>query len=463
MKKSLLKRILAVTLSSALILAMAGCSSSSSSSDSSDAEEAEEEETEEAAEEAEEAAEEEAAETESSGETVTLSFYIWSDEENYISKVVDQFNSEQDAIYVDMTVVAESEYDDKLKVMLAGGTEADIVDIRGMAQTSTYANQGALLDITEYIEASDLDTSAYGDLWEESRINGSFYALPTRTTCWALFYNADILEELGIDEPGQMTWDEYIDYSLEIQEAMEGKTAEDGTALTAGFWVPWIYHFYAVQSGVYADDTDTTTIQQSLELLNELWTNGSHYTYEQVSSDVYDYMTEFENGHTALLPNGEWCVNMLMEAKANGETDINWKVAPMPVPEGVEDGTSWGQFQFCAITSTTEHPDEAYEFLEYLCGPEGAEVYASTGMIHAYSTDGAAEALIEASGVESASVLFEAKKNSEQPSTTGYDEFVTALSECAQLYFLGETDIDTCMADFTALADELREEYGYNE
>ena len=256
----------------------------------------------------------------------------------------------------------------------------------------------------------------------------------------------------------QMTWTEYKDYADKLRDFYDGKTAEDGTPIKAGYWVPWIYVFDAVQHGSYANDEDTQYLQESIELLKSLYSDGSHYSYEDVSSGTYDYISEFENGHVALLPNGEWCVNMLMQAQAEGKTDVNWEVAPMPVPEGVEDGTSWGQFQFAGITASTQHPDEAFDFLKYLSGEQGAEIYASSGMIHAYSTDSAAQALKDASGKESVQVLFDAKKIQEQPTTEGYDQFLNAFNEQAQLYFLDEQDIDTTMANFKDQADALRAE-----
>ena len=79
-------------------------------------------------------------------------------------------------------------------------------------------------------------------------------------------------------------------------------------------------------------------------------------------------------------------------------------------------------------------------------------------MIHAYSTDSAAQALKDASGKESVQVLFDAKKIQEQPTTEGYDQFLNAFNEQAQLYFLDEQDIDTTMANFKDQADALRAE-----
>lgn len=457
MKSKMFRRLMAISLSTVMTVGLAGCGSSTANRTSagqtgtSAASEASSENA---------SSDVSASETASaSGDKVKLSFYIWSDEENYISKVVDSYNASQNKVEVDLNTVASDDYDDKLKVMLAGDTSVDLVDIRGVAQMTTYANQGALLDISDRISKSGLDTSKYGDMWKTSDVDGKYYALPTRTTCWALFYNADLLKEAGVDAPGQMTWEEYVDYSKKVADGLKGKTASDGTAVKAGYWVPWIYHFYSVQHGVYANDKDTQYIQKSLELLNTLMTNGTHYSYADVSSGTYDYMSEFENGHTALLPNGEWCVNMLMNAAASGDTSVNWEVAPMPVPEGVADGTSWGQFQYAAVTSGCKHPDEAYDFLNYLCGEKGSEIYASTGMIHAYSSDSAEQALEKASGKESVHYLFDAKKVQEQPNAAGYDEFLNALKENAELYFLGEEDINKCMKDFTAQADELRAKY----
>lgn len=433
MKKKLFTRLMGTVLTAAMVMGLAGCGSSTATAGTESGDSTDAAETTEAAD---------------SGEKVDLSFYIWNDEENYISKVVDEYNASQDKVNVNLNVIASSDYDDKLKVMLAGDTDVDLVDIRGVAQMTTYANQGALLDISDRITAGSLDTSNYGDMWSQADVDGKYYALPTRTTCWALFYNKDLLKQAGVEEPGQMTWEEYVDYSQKVADGLGDATAEDGTKVRAGLWVPWIYHFYAVQHGEYANNADTTNIQKSLELLNTFYSNGTHYSYADISSSTFDYFSEFENGHCALLPNGEWVVNMMMNAEAAGETSVDWEVAPMPVPEGVEDGTSWGQFQFAAVTAGSKHPDEAYDFLQYLCGENGSKIYASTGMIHAYSSEGAEQALIDASGKESAKVLFEAKKVSEQPNTEGYDEYLNSLNENAQLYFLGEEDIDTCMNDF---------------
>lgn len=379
---------------------------------------------------------------------VDLSFYIWHDEETYIRQVVEEYNASQDKVNVNLTVIPSEDYDDKLKVLLAGNSDVDLVDIRGMAQVTTYSSSNALLDITDRVASSGLDTANYGDMWEGSSVDGKFYALPTRSTCWALYYNKDLFDQAGIDYPGQLTWEEYGDIAKEIK---------DKTGVYGGYWVPWIYQFAATQAGSYVNGDDLSKVAYSLELLNRFYNEDqSHMSYSEIVATNPDYISEFESGRAAMLPNGEWCVQMLMEHTAAGECDINWDVAPMPVSEGVEPGSSWGQFQFAAITANSKHPDEAFDFLKYLCGEEGSVVYSKNGMIHAYAGDSAADAYMEAAGREGVSVFFDAKKVIEQPNETGFGEINDAFNEQAQLYLLGEKSLEDTINDFAAQRDQIK-------
>ena len=392
-----------------------------------------------------------AAASDSSGSKPTeLSFYIWDDEETYISQVVDQYNASQDKVKVNLTVIPSEEYDDKLKVLLAADSDVDIVDIRGLSQVTTYASTGSLLDITDRIASSGLDTSRYGEMWKNANVDGKNYALPTRTTCWELYYNADLFDKAGIAYPKQMTWEEYGDLAKELTEK---------TGVNGGYWVPWIYQFAAVQQGVYVDcdNTDNDKLAYSLQLLNRFYNvDKSHMSYADMTANNPEYLGEFENGKCAMLPNGEWCVQMLIANEKKGASKINWQVAPMPVPDGVDAGTTWGQFQFAAVTSTSKHPDESFDFLKYLCGEEGSVIYSDNGMIHAYSGDSAKEAYMKAAGKDCVSIFFDAKKIQEAPNTVGYDEILNAFNEDAQLYLLGEKTIDETMDDFAKQKDEIK-------
>ncbi len=384
---------------------------------------------------------------------LNLKFYIWSDEENYMTEVAENYNASQDEVTVEIVSIANDSYDDKLKVMLSAGSDADIVDIRTINQVQQFKDSGAIMDLTDMVKNSDLDISKYGSMWDAQYPDGKVYALPTRSTCWMLFYNEDLLEEAGITMPEQMTWDEYADMAKEL-------TSGDGQRY-GGYWINWdIYHSIATQQGVYLNSDDISAVQESLEFLNRLMNEDkSHVPLAEIQATNAQYLADFENGKVAMMPQGEWLINMLITDQKDGKTDINWNVAPMPVPEGVEAGTTWGQFQFAGIPKDAKHPEESFEFLKYLCGEGGSTVLPKYGMLPAYSGDEAKKAFADVVGKDSVvDVVFNAKKVLETPPYVKYSELLTALKENAELYLLGEKDIDTTMENFEKQRQEIMSE-----
>lgn len=384
---------------------------------------------------------------------VNLKFYIWSDEENYMTEVAENYNASQDEVNVEIVSIANDSYDDKLKVMLSAGSDADIVDIRTINQVQQFKDSGAIMNLTDMVKDSDLDISKYGSMWDAQYPDGEIYALPTRSTCWMLFYNEDLLEEAGLTMPDQMTWDEYAEMAKKL-------TSGDGQQY-GGYWINWdIYHSIATQQGVYLNSDDISAVQESLEFINRLMNEDkSHVPLAEIQATNSQYLADFENGKVAMMPQGEWLINMLITDQEAGKTDINWNVAPMPVPDGTEAGTTWGQFQFAGIPKDAKHPEESFEFLKYLCGEGGSTVLPKYGMLPAYSGDEAKEAFSEVVGKENiVNVVFNAKKVLETPPYVKYSELLTALKENADLYLLGEKDIDTTMENFEKQRQEIMSE-----
>lgn len=320
----------------------------------------------------------------------------------------------------------------------------------GLAQVTQYRDTGSLMDLTDLVKNSELDISKYGAMWDSSYPDGQIFALPTRTTCWMLFYNPDLLEEAGVEMPEQLTWTEYAEMAKKLTKG-DGPDKQWG-----GYWVDWHTQFMATQQGVYVNADDVSAVQESLEMLNQLYNvDKTHMSLGEMKATDTQYLADFENKRAALMPQGEWMINMLLNDISAGKTDVNWEIAPMPIPDGVEPGTTWGQFQFAGITSTTKHPEESFDFLKYLCGPEGAAIYASTGMVHAYTDEGAEAAYKEAVGKDSVSVIFNAKKVQESPASSNFDQILNIYKENSELYLLGEKTIEETMDNFLKQREEL--------
>lgn len=387
---------------------------------------------------------------ETSDGKVNLKYYIWSDGENYTREIVDNYNNSQDKVNVELISLPNETYDNKLKVMLSGGSDADIVNLRSLNLVTQFQTAGALSDITDMVKDSDLDVSKYGSIWDSCYPDGKVSALPMRTSCWILFYNKDLLEEAGLTMPEQLTWEEYGEMAKQL-------TSGDGTQY-GGCWVDWnIYQAIGTQAGTYLNDDDLTNVQTGIEYLHKfIVEDQSHVPLAEVKANDSQYLTDFENGRVAMLPQGEWLFNMLLTDIKDGKTDVNWDVAPLPVPEGTEPGTTWGAIQFAGIPKDSKHQEEAYDFLQYLCGDGGAGVMPEFGILPAYSSESGEEAFNEAVGNENATkVVFSAKKMPEAPAYDKYSDLITAFTENAELYLYGEKGIDETMANFEKQREDI--------
>lgn len=377
-----------------------------------------------------------------------LHVLVWADEFDYMSAVADAYNTISNGITVQIVPASNDSYEDNLETLLADASY-DLVGTKGIAKTVQLSTKGLLLDITDYVKSSissgSIDISAYGNMFNDITYDGRYYAFPTRTTCWALFYNKDLFDQAGIPYPQQMTWDEYADLAMSLTDIEQG--------IYGGYFLPWLPSCIALQSGSYLTDDDLIPLRNSLEYLNDLYTSGSHVSFhemEEIEDPPEDVYNIFESGRIAMVPNGEWMVNMLSSDSAAGKTSVNWDIAPMPISSGQEDNTTWGQYQYMGICSSTKYPDASYDFLSFLCGKRGAEIYAANSIISAYSDNDTITSYLKASGHESARYFFKARKIQEQLPIQGYQEMIVSCRSVSDAYFAGTITLDEALSQFSS-------------
>ena len=69
--------------------------------------------------------------------------------------------------------------------------------------------------------------------------------------------------------------------------------------------------------------------------------------------------------------------------------EFNWGMAAYPVPAAQYFGHTFGNVTQLSIPRTANHPQEAYDFIAFVCGAEGAALLASVGQFPAFMTDDA--------------------------------------------------------------------------
>ncbi len=384
------------------------------------------------------------------GEKVELDYYIWGDEESYIKPVINAYCALNTNIKINLHIIGTDLYESDIKSLLATDTKIDLLGVRGISQMVQLYDQERLLDLTFYMKNNDVDITAYGSMFNDIAISSKYYVMPTRSTCWFLLYNKAIFDNAQVSYPQQLTWDEYRQLAISLTKG------EGNDKIYGGYWVPWCYNFAALQQSSYLIDDDLTYIRESLSLLNNFYNvDDSHFNYRKIHEKEADYREEFEKGNIAMMPQGEWIINMLLEDQAKGITNIDWDIAPMPVMGGQDPGITWGQYQFISIAADTSYPQEAFDFVKFLCGKEGARIYAQNGIIHAYTNDEIKETYLKAVGKEAASIFFNSKRVQEQLALSGYEEVTEAFKVYAEEYLLGNITLDDAMLKFNDMRSDI--------
>ena len=93
------------------------------------------------------------------GEKTVVNFYEHSDSEKIATDLVEAYNASQDDVEVKLSIIANDDYDDKIKVMLSGGADIDCFWVRGGAQLRQMANGGAVLALDDMIDEAGVNFS----------------------------------------------------------------------------------------------------------------------------------------------------------------------------------------------------------------------------------------------------------------------------------------------------------------
>ncbi|GHA18694.1 ABC transporter substrate-binding protein [Devosia pacifica] len=269
-----------------------------------------------------------------------------------------EFNEMDNGINVEYRILQFDEIVNETLRAYATGNAPDIVSLDN-PDFALFSSRGAFLDITEMAENSDvINTEAYFDgplnsvMWD-----GKLYGVPKYTDTIGVFYNKDAFAEAGIENPPQ-TWAEFEEYARMLAEANEGMY---GATISARGNEEGTFQFLPViqMSGGGYENVNTEGAREWLSMVKGMIDDGV-MSQDVLSLGQWDSTGTFNSGNAAMAISGPWEIDRMVE-----DAEFDWGVTLLPVfGEGDERSSALGGFNL-GILSTTEHPEEAFEVLEY--------------------------------------------------------------------------------------------------
>jgi multiple sugar transport system substrate-binding protein len=311
-----------------------------------------------------------------------------------LARIVEAFNAANPEICVRMTIVPGSETDiAKLLTAIRGGAAPDVY----LADRFTVPQRAAEGVLAELPDAGAMAGDYLEFAWAETQYQGATYALPFDTDARALFYNIDLIEAAGEDAStldianGAPT----IDEVLAIADAVTTETSAgdyDVLGFLPGGPGPagqpgaidqgWHYTWGFAHGGTFADVEACQVTPTDPGVVA-----GFQFLYDFAQERDPDKLTRwastnvppspsgsqqaFVTGKLAMVITGDWRIAEMAQYKP----DVNYGFTYIPVPNEGDEPATWAGGWSVAMIPDSDAPDQAWQFMQYIAGPEGQATY----------------------------------------------------------------------------------------
>jgi multiple sugar transport system substrate-binding protein len=237
-----------------------------------------------------------------------------------INAAIRQYEKENPNVKINRTVVGFADLKPRLIQATATGKVPDVVIIDNPDHQS-FADQGTLADLTQYISQWPARNQYFPGPWKSTMYDGKNYGVPFESNATALFYNEDALKKAGVARPPE-TWDEVLSAGKKLSTGGQSGFLFSAAATEEGTFtfLPFLW-----QAGGDVPTVGDAASVKALSFWKELVDSG--ITSKAVTSygqaDVYN---QFVAGKAAMMINGPWQLPQL----ATDKPDFSWNVAPWP-------------------------------------------------------------------------------------------------------------------------------------
>ncbi|MBQ3669187.1 MAG: extracellular solute-binding protein [Clostridia bacterium] len=319
-----------------------------------------------------------------SAEEVTLRVALWDySNTEYYKTMISGFEAANPGIKVEVVEFSAAEYSDTIVVKMTAQEDYDVIFMKGLPEMAALINQGALMPLDELAEGYDF--APYGGTEQSLVVDGVLYGMPFRKDNNLIFYNKDLFDAAGVEYPHDgMTFEEYLDLAREMTSG-EGADKVYGTHVHT--WASNVYMYSRfIDEYVYNDASTWDALIPYYEGILALQNEGVVQDYGSLKSGNIHYSGVFYKQEAAMMQIGTWYINMLLEnIPSEDYASFNWGVCSIPNDQGITTENVVGGLTPVAIGAYAKHPEEAWSFLAYITGSEGAQILAKTGIVPAWA------------------------------------------------------------------------------
>jgi multiple sugar transport system substrate-binding protein len=287
--------------------------------------------------------------TAQAAQTGSTSFMNWDDIKGTPIEMVLQAYEKQTGRKVENVPNPGSgtEYETKVRTMLAGGTAPDIMRVNDDF-VRYYSIKQQVRDLTPYIQRDKINPDDYyASIYDFAKQpNGTYGAWSIGNQPRVIYYNVNMFKEAGVTPPPKdwtktgWTWNDFLETAKKLTKPNER-------------WGALVY-----------DDTGC----------EQTWTVNNGIPDGIFGKDGKSFTLADAKGAEAI----QWLADLSCVHKVQPDRGQVEQGDVAPVPGNVEQ-KSEGSLICFAITKPAKNPDGAWELLKFMGGPEGSKIFAEQG------------------------------------------------------------------------------------
>lgn len=307
--------------------------------------------------------------TAETGDAVTINFSFDQGVGEPTQKIVDEFNSSQNEVFVNTVILpqdADAVHDDFVNKLASEDTSVDVMAL-DVTYVAEFASADWLLDLGDYFDSATTDQYLEGTI-AGATYNGKLVAFPWFTNASALFYRTDVLEQLGVTEVPTTYegWEALAEKAKGVNgvEYLSSFQAAHGESMVCN-WVEYLWNFGG--DVLTEDGTPKINSEENIAATQKMVDWANEYAPEGVTT-----YTETESEQVFLAAKSllirDWS-GFWSTANAEG-SDVAGKVGVTTLPvgaDGADPHSCLGGLDLVVNKYIDDaHKDAAIKFITYM-------------------------------------------------------------------------------------------------
>ena len=271
---------------------------------------------------------------------------------------------------VDLQIVETFE----VQNLLTGAASGNLPDVIWLSrgETATWAANGVLAPLTDYIERDGYDTSVfYPFAIEETTYDGQIYGIPGGADVRGLYVNLDHLDEIGValEDLDTSDWDQLSEVGSQLAKVNGDQVERWGFDHKVQAGNLWQWGYGNGGSFLSEDGTEATfNMAENVEALQwavDAYEAQGGYTLYSAFASTFQGDQQFADGSVSMSIYEQW---MLSAAIATVAPDMNFRLLPLRERGSGPDGpiATWSGGNGWFITTGAKNPDAAWEYIKFM-------------------------------------------------------------------------------------------------